>query len=147
MNPSSRYSGLCVSSQNYYSSNNDVYTQNTYTFRSDRINPTRYISGTGFDSFSSFNSQSSPIQSFQQALQAYQNPSQSYESAQNNYQLAIQAYTSSYPSSSPPTAAPSFFGTSTPASSFYGTSTPAPSFFNTPTRQPSNSYDWSAFII
>lgn len=127
MYPSSRYSGLCVSTQTVYTPTNDVITQNTYTFKSERINPTVYRTIKTAPSYSFYNhkqsQQSSAIQTYQQALQAYQNPNQSYESAQQNYQLALQAYSAAY--SSPQTQQP------TPSYTY---------------RQPSNSYDWSLYF-
>lgn len=125
MHPSSRYSGLCVSTQTVYTSNNEVITQNTYTFKSERINPPVYrtIKTPTFSPFTKpepyQQPHSSPIQAYQQALQAYQNPNQSFESAQQNYQLALQAYSAAY--TQPPThpTQPSFFTRSTPSANNY----------------------------
>lgn len=124
MYPSSRYSGLCVSTQTVYTPNNEIITQNTYTFKSERINPTVYRNvktGTNYNPYT-YNQpqQTSAIEAYQQALQAYQNPNQSYESAQQNYQLALQAYSAAY--SQPQT---------TPSYSY---------------NRRNNNYDWSAYF-
>lgn len=126
MYPSSRYSGLCVGTQTVYTPTNDVITQNTYTFKSERINPTVYRS---YNTAPNYNyhaykqtQQNTAIQTYQQALQAYRNPNQSYESAQQNYQLALQAYSAAY-------SAPQAHSTSSHT-------------FN----QLSNNYDWNAYF-
>jgi len=124
MYPSSRYSGLCVSTQTVYTPTHDVITQNTYTFKSERINPTVYRTIKTGQNYNFYTykqpEQSSASQSYQQALQAYQNPNQSYESAQQNYQLALQAYSAAYSHTQP-----------TPTYTF---------------SQPSNNYDWRAYF-
>lgn len=92
MYPSSRYNGLCVSTQTIYTPTRDIITQNTYTIRSERINPTVYRTvKTRYAQ-----PQTTAIQAYQRALQAYQNPNQSYESAQQHYQIALQAYAAAY---------------------------------------------------
>lgn len=97
MYPSSRYSGLCVNTQSYYTPTRDVITQNTYTFKSERINPTVYRTVKTSPGYSRYvPTQTTAVQAYQRALQAYQNPQQSYESAQQNYQLALQAYAAAY---------------------------------------------------
>lgn len=96
MAASSRYSGLCVSSQTVYTPDNQVITQNTYTFKSERINPTVYRTVPSYSPYSVAAPQTTAVQAYQHALQAYQNPRQSYEQAQQSYQLAIQAYNQAY---------------------------------------------------
>lgn len=126
MYPSSRYSGLCVSTQTIYTPNNQVITQNTYTFKSERINPTVYRTiNTQEPSFNPYaTSQTTAVQAYQQALQAYENPSQSFEQAQQNYQLAIQAYNRAYGQPQPQ-----------PQTQSYS--------YSQPTQ---NSYNWSAYF-
>lgn len=125
MYPSSKYSGLCVSSQTYYTPNNNVITQNTYTFKSERINPTVYrtVARPSYTPYAYKQPQrTTAIQAYQQALQAYQNPNQSYESAQRNYQIALQAYSAAYST------------TQAPSTTTYRYSTPR------------NNYDWSVYF-
>lgn len=124
MYPSSRYSGLCVGTQTVFTPSNGVITQNTYTFKSERINPTVYRS---YNTAPNYNyhaykqtQQNTAIQTYQQALQAYRNPNQSYESAQQNYQLALQAYSAAY--SAPHTTSSHTF------------------------HQLSNNYDWNTYF-
>lgn len=93
MHPSAKYSGLCASTQTVYTPNNQVITQNTYTIKTERINPTIYQPAT-YNSY--IQPQSNAIQAYQHALQVYQNPSQTYQQAQQNYQLALQAYNRAY---------------------------------------------------
>lgn len=130
MAASSRYSGLCVSSQTVYTPNNQVITQNTYTFKSERINPTVYRTVSAYSPYSvAPQTTTTAIQAYQQALQTYQNPSQTYDQAQHNYQLAIQAYNQAYGSP-------------------HQTQTVQP-YTYTQTVQPtirSNSYDWSVYF-
>lgn len=125
MYPSSKYSGLCVSTQTVYAPNNQVITQNTYTFKSERINPTVYRTVTAEPAYNPYAaSPTSAVQAYQQALQAYQNPNQSYDEAQQSYQVAIQAYNQAY---GQPQAQPQ----------------PTPSYSYTPAA---NNYDWSAYF-
>lgn len=124
MHPSSRYSGLCITTSTGYTANNEVYTQNTYTIKSERINPTVYQqvpASSGYNSYS--HPRTTAVQAYQQALQQYQNPQQSYNQAQQNYQLALQAYNRAY-SAPQPTSTPSYYPSS-------------PSVAN---------YDWSAYF-
>lgn len=123
MYPSSKYSGLCVSTQTVYAPNNQVITQNTYTFKSERINPTVYRTVTAQPTYNPYaTTPTSAVQAYQQALQAYQNPNQSYEEAQQNYQVAIQAYNQAYGQPQ---------------------SQPQQSYSYTPAV---NNYDWSAYF-
>ncbi|XP_031631725.1 venom allergen 5 [Contarinia nasturtii] len=128
MYPSSKYSGLCVSTQTVYT-NNQVITQNTYTIKTERINPTVYQPVQARPTYTTYQQpQTTAIQAYQQALQVYQNPNQSYEQAQHNYQLALAAYNRAYPS-----AATSY--TYTPSISTSGSTT-----------SNQHSYDWSAYF-
>lgn len=116
MYPSSKYTGLCVSTQKYYGANNNVITQNTYTLRSERLRPTVYQTQqtikpaparttapaptTTTTTYRRYTPpQTNAIQAYRLALRAYQNPNQSYDAAQRNYQLALQAYAAAYPTS------------------------------------------------
>lgn len=108
MYPSSRYSGLCVSTQTLYTQNHGVITQNTYTLRTERIRPTVYRTVKTVPRYTTRQARrrysqphSTAIQVYQQALRAYQNPRQSYESAQQNYQRALQAYSAAYQTTTP----------------------------------------------
>lgn len=117
MYPSSRYSGLCVTTSTGYTANNQIYTQNTYTIKSERINPTVYqqIPASTYTTFSQ--PQSTAVQAYQQALQLYQNPTQTYNQAQQNYQLALQAYNRAY-SVPQPSSTPSYYSSSPSVASY-----------------------------
>lgn len=103
MYPSSKYTGLCVSTQTFYGTNNNVITQNTYTLRSERLRPTVYqtVKPARATTYARRYTppQSTAIQAYRLALRAYQNPNQSYDAAQRNYQRALQAYAAAYPTS------------------------------------------------
>lgn len=90
-----------------------MITQNTYTFKSERVNPTTYQTyrtnnnyqtpySTGYSIKTPSiqpqltYSQNSAVQTYQQALQAYQSPHSSYADAQRSYQLALEAYAAAY---------------------------------------------------
>lgn len=137
MHPSSRYSGLCINSRTVYTPQSNYITQNTYTFKSERLNPVRYetyktnsIGGyvspynSGYYSYKpAVQTQNTAVQVYQRALQTYNNPHQSYDQALQNYQSVLQAYATAY---SPPQ--------SQPQQSYYSRST-APT-----------SYDWSSYF-
>lgn len=107
MYPSSRYSGLCINTRTVYTPQNNYVTQNTYTFKSERLNPVRYETYTTksnggyvspYGSGYYFNkpavqNTNTAIQVYQRALQAYNNPQQSYEQALSNYQQVLQGIT------------------------------------------------------
>lgn len=102
MYPSSRYSGLCVTTSTYYAPNNNFITQRTYTLRTERLRPTVYrtVSPVRRSTYRRYTQpQTSAIQSYRRALRAYQNPHQSYDLAQRNYQRALQAYAAAYQTS------------------------------------------------
>lgn len=107
MYPSSRYSGLCVSTSTYYAANNNIITQNTYTLRSERLRPTVYRTvspvRTTYHRRRYTQPQTTAIQAYRHALRAYQNPNQSYDAAQRNYQRALQAYAAAYQTAPPTT--------------------------------------------
>lgn len=117
MYPSSRYSGLCINTRTVYTPNNNYVTQNTYTFKSERLNPVRYETyktsrnGGYVNPYSSVyysrkptsKNQNTAVEVYQRALQTYNNPQQSYEQALQNYQLVLQAYAAAY---SPPQVQP-----------------------------------------
>lgn len=110
MYPSSRYSGLCINTRTVYTPQNNYITQNSYTFKSERLNPVRYETyntknnngyvspySTGYYSYKpAAQNQNTAVAVYQQALQAYNNPNQSYEQALQNYQLVLQAYAAAY---------------------------------------------------
>lgn len=115
MYPSSRYSGLCQNnggSQPVHSPQNNVITQNTYTFKSERINPVVYqtyrkpaVTNTVQPYKSNFNTfiqpQAQPqaanaAQAYQQALQSYNKPHQTFAQSQQAYQRALQLYSQAY---------------------------------------------------
>lgn len=110
MYPSQRYSGLCINTQRVYTQQNNYVTQNTYTFKSERVNPVRYETyKTGGDSgyVHPFNAgyysrktatqnQNTAVEVYQRALHTYNNPHQSYQQALTNYQLVLQAYAAAY---------------------------------------------------
>lgn len=130
MYPSDRYSGLCINTQAVYTPQNNYVTQNTYTFKSERLNPVRYQTyktnnnGGYFNRHSSgyylhkpnAQKQNTALEVYQRALQAYNNPHQSYDQALQHYQLVLQAYAAAY---SPPQRQPQqqFYGLSTTSSS------------------------------
>lgn len=101
MYPSSRYSGLCVSTSTYYAANNNLITQRTYTLRTERLRPTVYrtVKPARATYRRYTQPQTTAIQSYRRALRAYQNPHQSYDTAQRNYQRALQAYAAAYQTS------------------------------------------------
>lgn len=128
MSPSSRYSGLCVTTATGLTANNEVYTQNTYTIKSERVNPTVYQSVQSSPSYSSYSQpQTTAVQAYQQALQQYQNPQQNYDQAQQTYQLALQAYNRAYSTPQLPQVS----------------STPSYTYQSNPSI---GSYDWSAYF-
>lgn len=121
MNPSSRYSGLCITTSTGYTANNEIYTQNTYTIKSERINPTVYRPIQANPGYTTYRQpQTTAIQAYQQALQQYQNPHQTFDQAQQSYQLALQAYNRAY--------------------------APAPSTYGYQTSPAVAHYDWSAYF-
>lgn len=127
MYPSSRYSGLCINSRSVYTPQNNYITQNTYTFKSERLNPVRYEtyktnSNVGYVSpYNSYKpaaqNQNTAVGVYQRALQTYNNPHQSYDQALQNYQSVLQAYASAY---SPPQIQPqqSYYSRSTAPTSY-----------------------------
>lgn len=96
MNPSSKYSGLCVTTQTIYTSNNNIITQNTYTFKSEHVNPTVYrIKTTSETQYSQPERYIQPKQ--YSAPQQYTSsqqyaPPQQYSSPQKDQTSAIEAY-------------------------------------------------------
>lgn len=136
MYPSSKYSGLCVSTQTVYA-NNQVITQNTYTIKTERINPTVYQPVQASPSYTTYTQpQTTAIQAYQHALQVYQNPNQSYEQAQQNYQLALAAYNRAYPQAAQQISADTSYAyTPTRSISTSGSTT-----------SNQHSYDWSAYF-
>lgn len=110
MYPSNRYSGLCINTRTVYTPQNNYVTQNTYTFKSERLNPVRYetyksnSNGGYANPYSSgyyshkpaVQNQNTAVEVYQRALQAYNNPHQSYEQALQHYQLVLQAYAAAY---------------------------------------------------
>lgn len=160
MQSSSSYAGLCVGTSHSYAPNHDIITHDTYTFKSEHVNPTVYhtiktstIGHPDFNTHSDFGLGNdynpfsykvhqptyahqpahTAVQSYQNALQAYHNPHQSLDSAQNSYQLALQAYSAAYPSHTTTHATTSpYFSTHThPVTAGYTTGA---------------GYDWSSYF-
>lgn len=107
MYPSSRYSGLCISTQKYYTPQNEIITQNTYTFKTERINPVKYQTYkkntfTGQTQYQApvqqqqTSAHDQAVQAYEQALADYNQPGLSYEDAQEKYQIALQYYAAAY---------------------------------------------------
>lgn len=104
MYPSSRYSGLCLNnggSQPVHSPQNNIITQNTYTFKSERINPVVYQTyrKSNYNSFI----QPQPQPQVANAAQAYQQALQTYQKthSQQAYQRALQLYSQAYSAPTP----------------------------------------------
>lgn len=111
MQPSTRYSGLCLNfnSQTYYTPQNNVITQNTYTFKSERVNPPKYqtfkktpTTQTPYNTVYSYKTlfqpqqpqtfTTDPDQAYLDALNAYNKPNLSYEDAEQAYRTVLSTY-------------------------------------------------------
>lgn len=111
MLPSNRYNGLClnVNTQTFYGPQNNVITQNTYTFKSERVNPPKYqtyrktaTTQTPYNTVYSYKNlfptqpqsyaSADPGQAYQQALDAYNQPNLSYEQQEQAYRVVLSTY-------------------------------------------------------
>lgn len=95
MSPSSRYSGLCASTSTFYTPQNNIITQNTYTFKSERVNPVKYQTYRT-NSAGAYTAPLSAEQAYQQALANYNQPHSTYEEAQQSYNTVLAAYNAAY---------------------------------------------------
>lgn len=101
MYPSSRYSGLCQNNGRTPAHTSNVITNtNTFTFKSERINPVVYQTyrkpAPTAAAVTYKSNYSNAVSAYQQALQAYNS-----HQTQASYQRALQAYAVAYPSALP----------------------------------------------
>lgn len=163
MTPSSRYSGLCVTTSTVYTPTNDIITQNTYTFKSERINPIVYKT---IDEINAINSNAISSNTYNTNAVSPVNTYNAYSfvttpptpppapvsiqvSPADVYQRALQAYQN--PNQSYESAQRNYqialqaYAAAYPSSPGTQNSQSANGYYTTSVRRTSNPYDWSAY--
>lgn len=160
MTPSSRYSGLCVTTSTVYTPTNDIITQNTYTFKSERINPIVYktideINSNAISSNAYNTNAVSPVNTYNAYSfvttppTAPPAPVSIQVSPVENYQRALQAYQN--PNQSFESAQRNYqialqaYSAAYPSAAGTQNSQPTTGYYTTSVRRTSNPYDWSAY--
>lgn len=166
MTPSSRYLGLCVTTSTVYTPTNDIITQNTYTFKSERINPIVYKTIDEINSINTINSNAissntyntnavSPVNTYNAyafvttpptpppaPVSIQVSPAEVYQRALQAYQNPNQSYESAQRNYQ---IALQAYAAAYPSSAATQNSQSTNGYYTTSVRRTSNPYDWSAY--